>query len=155
MGQRNINQLPLTRPKLGTWPATQACALTGNRTGNTSVHRLGLNSLSHTSQGSHQLLFLNSSFNQLLKKKINTRFNFTTQQRTLPFNWNVSKGSLGILYLIPKAICLVWHTFFRKEIKMKEREREREREREKRKKKKESLIEICCIFFLKVSKLPF
>ena len=30
---------------------TQACALTGNRTGNPLVHRLVLNSLSHTSQG--------------------------------------------------------------------------------------------------------
>ena len=25
-----INQLPLARPLLGTWPAAQACALTGN-----------------------------------------------------------------------------------------------------------------------------
>ena len=31
--ERNINVwLPLARPLLGTWPATQACALTGNRT---------------------------------------------------------------------------------------------------------------------------
>ena len=31
--ERNIRVwLPLTRPPLGTWPATQACALTGNRT---------------------------------------------------------------------------------------------------------------------------
>ena len=29
--ERNINVwLPLTRPLLGTWPATQACALTGD-----------------------------------------------------------------------------------------------------------------------------
>ena len=35
----------------GTWPTTQACALTGNRTGNPLVHRLALNPLSHTSQG--------------------------------------------------------------------------------------------------------
>ena len=27
-----INQLPLAHPQLGTWPATQACALTSNRT---------------------------------------------------------------------------------------------------------------------------
>ena len=26
--ERNINQLPLTRPPLGIWPTTQACALT-------------------------------------------------------------------------------------------------------------------------------
>ena len=31
--ERNINMwLPFTCPLLGTWPATQACALTGNRT---------------------------------------------------------------------------------------------------------------------------
>ena len=35
----------------GTWPAIQACALTGNRTGNPLVRRLVLNPLSHTSQG--------------------------------------------------------------------------------------------------------
>ena len=29
--KRDINVwLPLTRPPLGTWPATQTCALTGN-----------------------------------------------------------------------------------------------------------------------------
>ena len=31
--ERNISVcLPLTHPYWGTWPATQACALTGNRT---------------------------------------------------------------------------------------------------------------------------
>ena len=32
--------LPLVCPLLGTWPATQACALTGNRTGDSLVHSL-------------------------------------------------------------------------------------------------------------------
>ena len=41
----------LVRPLLGTWPRTQACALTGNRTGDPLVHRLVLDPLSHTSQG--------------------------------------------------------------------------------------------------------
>ena len=45
--------LPLTHPLLGTWPATQACALTGNQSGDPLVHRLALNPLSHTSQGPH------------------------------------------------------------------------------------------------------
>ena len=40
-----------THPLLGTWLTTQACALTGNGTHNTLIHRLALNSLSHTSQG--------------------------------------------------------------------------------------------------------
>ena len=47
---RNIDQLLLTHPQPGTWPATQACALTGNRTSNLSVCRMALNPLSHTSQ---------------------------------------------------------------------------------------------------------
>ena len=38
-------------PYWGTWPATQACALTGNRTGDPLVHRPVLNPPSHTSQG--------------------------------------------------------------------------------------------------------
>ena len=35
---------------LGTCPATQACALTGNPTGNILVHRPALSPLSYTSQ---------------------------------------------------------------------------------------------------------
>ena len=47
----NINVwLPLARP-MGTWTATQACALTGNQTSDPLVCRLALNLLSHTSQG--------------------------------------------------------------------------------------------------------
>ena len=50
--KRNINVwLPLMRPLLGTWPITQACALTGNRTGEPLVHRPVLNPLRHTSPG--------------------------------------------------------------------------------------------------------
>ena len=46
--ERNISVwLPLARPLLGTWPTTQACALTGNQTGDLWVHRLVLNPLSH------------------------------------------------------------------------------------------------------------
>ena len=48
--------LLLTCPSLGTWPATQACALTGNRTRDPLVHRLALNPLSHTSQGLSKFL---------------------------------------------------------------------------------------------------
>ena len=49
---RNINVwLPLVHPQLGSWPATQACALTGNRTSNPLVQETALNPLSHTSQG--------------------------------------------------------------------------------------------------------
>ena len=37
---------------LGTWPAPQACVLTGNQTSNLLVNRPALNPLSHNSQGS-------------------------------------------------------------------------------------------------------
>ena len=43
--------LPLARPLLGTWPITQACALTGNLTGYPLVCRTAPSPLSHTSQG--------------------------------------------------------------------------------------------------------
>ena len=50
--ERNISVwLPLMCPQLGTWPVTQACALTGNWTGDTLVRRLTLSPLSHASQG--------------------------------------------------------------------------------------------------------
>ena len=48
--ERNINWLLLV-PQLGTWPTTQACALTGNWTGNILVCRMAPKPLSHTSQG--------------------------------------------------------------------------------------------------------
>ena len=38
-------------PHWGTWPTTQACALTGNGTSDPFVRRPALNPLSHTSQG--------------------------------------------------------------------------------------------------------
>ena len=48
--ERNISKwLPQVHPLLGTWPTTQACALTGNQTSDPLVRRLALNPLSHTS----------------------------------------------------------------------------------------------------------
>ena len=49
--------MPLTRPLLGTCPTTQACALTGNRTGDPLVRRPVLNPLSNTSQGIYCISF--------------------------------------------------------------------------------------------------
>ena len=48
--------LPLECPPMGTWPETQACALTGNQTSDPVVHRLVFSPLSHTSQ-SHLKFF--------------------------------------------------------------------------------------------------
>ena len=47
MCEKYIDQLPLAWPQLGTQPTTQACDLTGNRTGDPLVHRPALNPLSH------------------------------------------------------------------------------------------------------------
>ena len=60
--ERNINVwLPLAHPLLGTWPATQACALPENWTSDPLLRRLVLNPLSYSSQGTISFL----------KKKIN------------------------------------------------------------------------------------
>ena len=57
--ERNINVwLPLTHPLLGTWPATQACGLTGNGTRDLSVCRPALNPLSLTCQGIHYVILM-------------------------------------------------------------------------------------------------
>ena len=56
--ERNINVwFPLMGPLMGTWPATQACAVTRNRTRYPWVRRPALNPLSHTSQGTALFLF--------------------------------------------------------------------------------------------------
>ena len=55
-------------PLLGTWPASQAYALTGNRTGEPLVLRPALNPLSHTSQG-RKLFFKVLKQGELKKKK--------------------------------------------------------------------------------------
>ena len=61
--ERNINVwLPFTHPLRGTWPTTQACALTGNQTGDPLVRRLALNPLSHTSQGKKYILCISKFF---------------------------------------------------------------------------------------------
>ena len=57
--QININMcLSPAHPLLGTWPATQACALPGNQTRDHLVCRLALNPLSHTSQGCYRILIV-------------------------------------------------------------------------------------------------
>ena len=65
--EKDINVwLPLMCPQLGTWPATQACALTGSLTGDPLVRRPAINPLSHTSQGYCGILFCLKSF--IIKK---------------------------------------------------------------------------------------
>ena len=66
MCQRNIHWLPLAPPQLGTWPATQACALNSNRTGDLLVYNMTPIPLSHTSQ----LYFLICSTLKLLNEQV-------------------------------------------------------------------------------------
>ena len=51
--KRNVDGLPLATPisPMGTWPTTQACAMTGNQAGDLLFHSPALSPLSHTSQG--------------------------------------------------------------------------------------------------------
>ena len=56
MWERYIDRLLLAHPQLGTWPTTQACALSGNQTSDLLFCRLALNPLSHTNQGSYTTL---------------------------------------------------------------------------------------------------
>ena len=83
--ERNINVwLPLARPALGTWPTTQACALTGNRTSDPLVCRLVLSPLSCTSRGIDQF--------------------YCIQRTNSWFHW---------LYFFPFSFCLISiHCFF-------------------------------------------
>ena len=46
------------RPLLGTWPTTQACALTGNWTSDPLVRRPTLNPVNYTSQGLSPRIFI-------------------------------------------------------------------------------------------------
>ena len=67
--ERNISVwLLLTYPVPGTWPKTQACALTGNQPSDPLVRRPALNPLSYASQGSLGLVFFLSFY--LLKIKL-------------------------------------------------------------------------------------
>ena len=81
--KRNINVwLPLIHLQLGTWPVTQACALTGNQTSDPSVRRPVLNPLCHISQGSHLIFFLKS--NQQVN--LNQHFVSTNKIATYPLS---------------------------------------------------------------------
>ena len=58
IGARDLDWLPLVCPELGTWPPSQASALTGNRTGDLLVCRLALLAVS---QMSNSCIFYSTS----------------------------------------------------------------------------------------------
>ena len=84
--ERNINVwLPLTRPLVGTWPTTQACALTGNWTSNlwftactqsTKLHQPGLLL--------HFCLLYSTSSSQIIKTNENKIHKHITLSREVP-----------------------------------------------------------------------
>ena len=66
--EKNINMwLPLACPLLGTWPTTQACALTGNQTSSPLAGRPMLNPQSHISQGQTHSFLNNFKFQNSFK----------------------------------------------------------------------------------------
>ena len=85
--------LPFTWPLLGTWPVSQACALTGNRTGKPLVLRLALNPLSHTSQGS--IIFLKHSSNFFLNHIENPKILRKHMKRFASFEEQVGNPRSG------------------------------------------------------------
>ena len=59
MCERDIDRLPLEHPQLGTWPATQGCALTRNLSSDLLVQRLALSQQStEPYQPGHQYSYL-------------------------------------------------------------------------------------------------
>ena len=99
--ERNINVwFPLARPLLRTWPTTQACALTGNLTSNSLVHRPMLNTLSHTSQG--PVLFFKPKFiGPLLKEDFPNHFTILSNDTLSPTSQKFSQFILciNLIYL--------------------------------------------------------
>ena len=91
--EKNIHVwLLLTHPLLGTWPTTQAYALTGNRTISPVVHRPLLNPVSYTSQCCYIfliVLFLKDFF--WLRSKI-YKENFST------FSWCMNMRMFQCLF---------------------------------------------------------
>ena len=88
--------LPLVHPLQGTWPATQACALTRNQTCDPLVHRPMLNPLSYTSQGEDIYIYLKSPL-KTYKVEGRTLQDQKGQGRTL--GWGAGKpdrGSKGV-----------------------------------------------------------
>ena len=75
--EKNINVwLSLAHPLLGTWPTTQASALTGNQTSDPLVGRLALNPLSHTSQDTRFFLIGNNFPSKFLSYNSSVFWNF-------------------------------------------------------------------------------
>ena len=91
----------LRTPLLGTWPATQACALSGNRTRHSLVRRLALSPLSHTSQGRYDRF--NSINKYLLIEQSNREF-IPPDFLKMPFRRQMEGCSLLVLSPVMLAV---------------------------------------------------
>ena len=75
-------------PPLGTWPASQACASTGNQISDLLVHRSVLSPLSYTSQGT---IFFNIKKNPQGQNLKSNFLYFQSEFCSLMLSWNLLK----------------------------------------------------------------
>ena len=108
MCKRNINRSPLACPQVGTWPTTQACALTGNWTSDPSVCRRVLNLLSHISQACFSKFSKTKLFNHHLFRPLvlsvqlpllHTLPHLGQHQGGCSYSWNLDKQKLSCRYI--------------------------------------------------------
>ena len=106
---RNINVWEVHRiscllhaPRLGTWPTTKACALTGNPTGDLSVCRAARNPLSHTIQGAI-FFFLTMFLSLSISSCQSSSFNISCNACLVVMNsFNLSLS--GKLFILPSVL---------------------------------------------------
>ena len=114
MCKRYINWLPLSHPQLGSWPTTQACALTGNQTGDLSVCQPALNPLSHACQGPLEFSLLQISQGMPLLQADNGKFSAEAPMGPMggwKRAWPEKRGELRMRRLLAQAsqaLCECW-----------------------------------------------
>ena len=81
MCERYINQLPLTRPQLGTWPATQAFALTGSQTSDLSLGPQASAQCTEPHQPGQELSFLKHHLNCYIFYNSCTTYSFRVKAK--------------------------------------------------------------------------
>ena len=92
----------LCAPYRGTWPATQACALTGNRTNDPLVHRLALSPLSHKPGQLCQFILMNTD----------TKLPMVVVSKTIAFSQLVQSSKFLSDYSTPISLGLVFLPLF-------------------------------------------
>ena len=80
MFKRYNDQLPLACPQLGTWPATQACALTGNQTSDPSDLQASTHSKEPHQRGLNNRLLKESVSRHYSNVEVSKDFSNSTQK---------------------------------------------------------------------------